>query len=161
MHAWEKRNNDARAADQRALNEHLLQLERNQNQLIEKLGKLHIHAQDIPIKCTHHRYAPGQCHGNDGVTSATTRSCFGWRSRTAVLLAHSPTSDHDQWTSGRNGKLDDHILRSGVRTSDRLWWFVRLYPALLAVHAVPDFGSTTAGRCSWELGMTRKLLSKF
>jgi len=52
IHAWEKRNNDARAADQRALNEHLLQLERNQQQLVEKLGKLQIHAQDIPIKST-------------------------------------------------------------------------------------------------------------
>jgi len=38
IHEWQKRNNDARAADQRELDERLLNLETNQQQLIEALS---------------------------------------------------------------------------------------------------------------------------
>ena len=39
MHGWNTRNDDARAADQRVLNERLLQLESNHQQLKETLSE--------------------------------------------------------------------------------------------------------------------------
>ncbi|KIM82420.1 hypothetical protein PILCRDRAFT_461876 [Piloderma croceum F 1598] len=51
IHAWQKKNVNARTADQRALNERLLHLETNQQRLMEALTK--------------------QYYGNDGITPAT------------------------------------------------------------------------------------------
>jgi hypothetical protein len=48
IHAWQTRNDDARRADQRILNQQLLELERNQQRLMETLSKLVRPPLDIP-----------------------------------------------------------------------------------------------------------------
>jgi hypothetical protein len=40
VHAWQKRNDDAREADQQVLDERLHDLDTNQQQLVEALSKL-------------------------------------------------------------------------------------------------------------------------
>ena len=105
------RNDDVRVVDQQLLNEHILQLEKNEEQLIEALSKLgqpgNIQTKYKPIR---HRYAPGRWHGNDGVTSTKAQQPFRWRMGMAVLLTCSAISDHSKWTSGGNGELDDNVL---------------------------------------------------
>jgi len=41
---WQKRNDDARAADKQALDELLRDLDTNQQRIIEAIGKLHEHS---------------------------------------------------------------------------------------------------------------------
>jgi hypothetical protein len=56
IHAWQKKNDNAREADQRVLNERLLQLEANQQRLMEALSRLLRQALDILTKTILCRY---------------------------------------------------------------------------------------------------------